>query len=158
MSMEPGENFIIPIEPVKHPLDYEIFVPNVGKCTVYAKAHNVELGFAITLHKIQGQTCSKIILDLNKRTSQPYLDFSGLYVGLSRVKKSDDLRLMPLHQGSPGLDYLKNLKPPKDLLDWHKGFDQDKGRGKRWFPEKVTLQNDERESKKREASKKKRSS
>ena len=91
----------------------------------------------MTLHKIQGQTCQKIILDLNKRPSQPHMNFSGLYVGLSRIRKSSDLRLMPLQAQSTGLQHLKTLAPNNDLLEWHTGFSVDTGHGKFWQAERV---------------------
>jgi hypothetical protein len=65
------------------------------------KPHAVEFGFAVTIHKMQGQTCERLILDLNKRPFSPQIEFHRLYVALSRVKQSRYLRLLPLQPLEP---------------------------------------------------------
>ena len=49
------------------------------------KCHAMELGFAITFHKLQGRTVSKLILDLRERPGRSKgiipVTFEGLYVG-----------------------------------------------------------------------------
>jgi len=52
-----------------------------------------ELGFAITFHKIQGQTVSKLILGVNRHPTLA-LTLPSLYVGLSRVRTSVNLRIL----------------------------------------------------------------
>ncbi len=54
----------------------------------------VELGFTITLHKIQGQTCEKLIVDINDRPFIPHINFQGLHVAMSRVRRSAALRIL----------------------------------------------------------------
>lgn len=51
----------------------------------------VEVGYAMTFHKIQGRTINHIILDVNKRDFPPHITFNSLLVGLSRVKSGKDL-------------------------------------------------------------------
>jgi ubiquitin C-terminal hydrolase len=51
-----------------------------------------------------------------------------VFVGISRVKKSMDIRLMPAHAGA-NFDHLTELKPHPDLHIWLQGYD-DKGE---WF-------------------------
>ena len=54
------------------------------------------LTFSITYHKIHGQTVNKIILDLNSSPSKA-LDLPSVYVGgISRVRNSSDMRILPL--------------------------------------------------------------
>jgi hypothetical protein len=81
------------------------------------KVHGYELGFAITFHKIQGQTCDKLIVDLNERPFQPQVSFATFYVAISRVRRSSDLRLLPLH-GNRNLNHLLALRAPKQLHKW----------------------------------------
>jgi hypothetical protein len=51
-----------------------------AKVNIQTKSHGVELGYYITLHKIEGQTCQRIIVDLNYRPFKPQISFSGFYV------------------------------------------------------------------------------
>ena len=92
---------------------------------VKIKPHAVELAFAITIHKIQGQTCSRLILDLNKRPFNPQISYHGLYVALSRVRNSESIRLLPLQPGATNLNYLFALSPPKILYDWIQRYNAD---------------------------------
>lgn len=77
--------------------------------------------------QVQGQTCSKLILDLNKRSFPPALTLNSLYVGLSRVRSSTCLRLLPLQFGQKDFGHLLSLQLPKSLLTWKKGFDPKTG-------------------------------
>ena len=86
------------------------------------KTHPIELGFAITVHKVQGQTCDRLILDLNKRPFRPNINFHGLYVALSGVKLGSNLRILPLHHNNNNLNYLQNLKPSEHLTEWLEAF------------------------------------
>ena len=44
-----------------------------GSVVLTRKKHSVELGFAVTYHKVQGQTLDSVILLLHKRTSRQIL-------------------------------------------------------------------------------------
>jgi hypothetical protein len=72
------------------------------------KPYAVEFGIPVTIHKMQGQTCERLILDLNKRPFSPQIELHGLYVALSRVKQSRNLRLLPLQPLQTNLNYLFN--------------------------------------------------
>lgn len=102
------------------------------KDSLQYRPHAVELKFAVTVGKVQGKTCVKVILQLNKRNFMPYLTFHMLIVELSRVKKGDDIRLVPPQPGNASLDYLAQLKPSEDLLTWLEAFDDDDGMGAPW--------------------------
>ena len=67
---------------------------------------------------MQGQTCERLILDLNKRPFSPQIEFHGLNVALSRVKQSRNLRLLPLQPFQTNLNYLLNLKPQLAITNW----------------------------------------
>jgi hypothetical protein len=89
------------------------------------KCHSLEPAFAITYHKLQGKTVSKIILDLRKRPGICIKDvtFEGLYVGWTRVRKGADIRVIPC--GNRGtFDHLKKLGPSSKLIAWMSGFGQ----------------------------------
>jgi hypothetical protein len=94
------------------------------------RGYGVDLGYSVTLHKIQGQTCDKLIVDLNDRPFLPKVSYHGFYVAVSRVRRNEDLRIMPIQPGKPDLRYLTRLQPPKKLITWlncydaHGAFDQ----------------------------------
>ena len=74
-----------------------------------------ELGFATTVHKSQGQTMGKIIVDLN---DNPFLNptLAMIYVILTRVRNGDDIRLMPFRKPDPQWKArLRNLTFPPEL-------------------------------------------
>jgi len=92
------------------------------------KCHSVAIAFAITFHKLQGKTIPKVILDLRKRPGSGAgimdVDFEGLYVGWTRVRKGADIRVIPSHNGAAdAFDHLMSLGPSAHLLCWLKGFD-----------------------------------
>jgi hypothetical protein len=90
----------------------------------------VDLAFALTFHKIQGKTVDKIILDLNKRPGTRHkmnsLDFFALYVGISRVRDPENMRILPPHNGAGDLNYIKRLKCDPRLRRWLRGYNRDK--------------------------------
>ena len=107
---------------VKIPLEYKSHLKNsikVGiKQYVNYKSHMIELAFAITYHKVQGQTMNKIILDLNKRPpSLKQLDFHAFYVGMTRVELPTNIRILPCQDDS-NFKHLLDLKPNKNLKSW----------------------------------------
>jgi hypothetical protein len=89
---------------------------------IKVRTHAIELGFAITFHKVQGKTLPRIILDLNNRPFKPQITFNMLLVGLSRVTSGQNFRILPL-QPNASLEYLTNLKPDPLLSVWMAGFD-----------------------------------
>ena len=105
-TLVPGE-VVIPIKIKCLPEKGKISVRGrAKKITLNCKPHAVELGFACTSQKIQGQTCNRLILDLNPRPFLPKIEYHSLYVGLSRVRTGQHLRIMPLHQKVMNLNYL----------------------------------------------------
>jgi len=83
----------------------------------------VDVGFAITFDKAQSKTLSTAILDF---TQWPHmnLSFERVLVGLTRVKNTDDNRIMPLPPGGT-FEHLYKLKPDPRMLCWLKGFSKD---------------------------------
>ena len=67
--------------------------------------------FAVTFHKLQGQTVSKLIVVLNDHYGKFILSvsFESLYVSLSRIQCKDDIRIW--FSCYEDLEYLTKLKP-----------------------------------------------
>jgi hypothetical protein len=114
-TLVPGQ-VVIPLISQSHQ-NNKIEFGNNGVIIRY-KSYMHELGFALTFHKIQGQTVNRIILDLNNRPNQlGKLNFFGFYVGISRVKFGKNLRILP-RQPYASFSHLKRLKPDPNLKEW----------------------------------------
>ena len=97
------------------------------KSKIYYRTHGLDLAFALTFHKFQGQTVDKIILDLSKTPKNVFnlLCFQAFYVGMMRVKKSSCIRILPGPDGrKPKLSHLLTLKPDPELQRWLDAFDR----------------------------------
>lgn len=85
-----------------------------------------DVGLLSTLHKIQGKTIDRIILQLNQRRgSLMPINMFGLLVALSRVTHGDNIRILPPHEGESMdsfLAYLKELRPCPYLSRWRQGI------------------------------------
>ena len=85
----------------------------------------VEMWFAMTVNKAQGQTMPKVIIALSH---QPHMNYSraGLYVAFSRVKHSDHLRLFITGNTEDdrknSMHYIWNLPPDLTVKSFFKGF------------------------------------
>jgi hypothetical protein len=87
------EAFVIPVIIAKKPT-----IKVLDKKIPY-RCPAVELGFAIIYHKLQGKTLDCLILDLNKRGCQSEVNLMSLPVGLSQVRQSIHVRILPPFQG-----------------------------------------------------------
>ncbi|KZS03136.1 Uncharacterized protein APZ42_034213 [Daphnia magna] len=84
-TLKPGR-VVIPVPRVSKWEPVNIKLPGRRQAdTFHYQPHGVEQRFAVTVNKIQGQTCNKVIIQLNKRSFMPRLTFSMLYAALSRV-------------------------------------------------------------------------
>ncbi len=95
------------------------------KSKIYYRSHGVDLAFALTFHKFQGQTVGKILLDLSQTPKNVFrLCFQAFYVGMTRVKKSDCIRILPGPDGGkPDLSHLLSFEPDPELQRWLDAFD-----------------------------------
>lgn len=72
----------------------------------------------------------QIILDLNFHEGKGGITtYSGLYVGLSRVRRGADVKLFPMlpnphNINATSLHYLRTLSPSANLAKWLAGFDE----------------------------------
>ena len=88
------------------------------------RMHPVDLLFAVTYHKLQGVTLDMLILAINKHPNPRLrLVLSSLYVGISRVHKLDEIRVLPFTLDD--VDYLVTLKLDKLLVDWLNNYTND---------------------------------
>ena len=78
---------------------------------------------AMTYHKVQGQTCSRIILD----PSSSRLTFAHILVGQSRVRKSEHLYLIK-EMDRETIVRLKRIRAPDYLHDWNESYVPVEGR------------------------------
>ena len=87
------------------------------------KAFPLQLGFALTFHKVQSKTIAKGILVLGERSFLPQINLPMLFVGMSRFKSSKDMRVLD----PVGKDflYLLNLKPDPIIDHWLSGIQVD---------------------------------
>lgn len=101
--------------------------PNKRKA-IYVTPLAVELCYAMTINKAQGQTTGKIIININRTTARSIhlMKLQTLYVALSRVRTSDDLRFFP--KFNPGSwKYLNSLELNDNLLFFLKSYDPQTG-------------------------------
>ena len=76
--------------------------------------HGVELGFALTYHKVQGRTLDKVIIDLNVTQS---VTEAAFYVAVSRVSHLERMRFFPIFN-QEAKDAMCTKKFNKDLVIW----------------------------------------
>ena len=85
------------------------------------RMHPIDLLFAVTYHKLQGVTLDKLILSISKHPNVKLrLVMSSLYVGISRVHKMDEVRVLPYN--SSDIEYLCTLQHDPLLADWIRNY------------------------------------
>ena len=97
----------------------------VGKIEVHLP--NVQIAFAMTIHKSQGATLSRVVLDLN---SCPWMVMHQAYVGFTRVRHGCDFRLLAMRKNQSGLRSYKHLSKlgyGRNLFPWMAGYDNGNG-------------------------------
>ena len=97
------------------------------------KAFPLDLGFAITFHKVQGQTMRRIIMFLHERKTRQLakLMWESFYVAYTRVKYGDNIRVC--YAGSDvmnptttiGLQHIKKLRRPELYDVWQDTYDKE---------------------------------
>jgi hypothetical protein len=86
----------------------------------------IELAFAITIYKAQGRTLPRVILSLShRRMFQCQLSYAAIYVALSRVKESNNIRLLVHDRNGTKMEniqYITALKPCSSIKAFFAGF------------------------------------
>jgi hypothetical protein len=83
-----------------------------------------DLAFAITVHKAQGRTMDRVVVDLSSHpTYITQMNFAAVFVAMSRVRNRNHLRLLP-HPGNRNQHYqhLPLLKISQAVMAFYHGF------------------------------------
>jgi hypothetical protein len=85
-----------------------------------------DIGFSMTVHKSQGRTLRRIVIDLTSHPtgSKAQMEFAAVFVAMSRVRCKDHIRLVP-HKSFTNTDgylYLEDLKPNIHVNAFYHGF------------------------------------
>ena len=75
---------------------------------VKVKEHSCRLAFAMTDFKLQERTLPKLILSICKRPTPPWMELTGFYVLISRVRTIEGLRV--LYRDEQGFAHLRTLQ------------------------------------------------
>ena len=88
-----------------------------------------DLGFAMTVHKAQGRTIKRVVLDLVDHPNHfTRMNFAAVFVAMSRVGSSKHIRLLPHSKLGTKFNpvdayqYLTSLQPDKDSQAFCHGF------------------------------------
>ena len=103
-----------------------------------------DLAFAMTVHRAQGRTIKRVVLDLTEHPNHyTKMHFAAVFVAMSRVGNSDHIRLLPhSHLGkvfkpANAYQHLTALRPNKDAMAFCHGFSATKDshtQGMPWVP------------------------
>ena len=88
-----------------------------------------DLGFAMTVHKAQGRTIDRVVLDLTCfPTTCGRMEFAAVFVAMSRVRSKEHIRLLKhrqvgfRHDAAKAYSYLSELRPDKYVMAFYHGF------------------------------------
>ena len=88
-----------------------------------------DLAFAMTVHKAQGRTIRRVVIDLTHRPTQmSQMKFAAIFVAMSRVQKTDHIRLLTHRRTGKQFDpqqaysYITTLKPDDNVMSYYAGF------------------------------------
>jgi hypothetical protein len=103
-----------------------------------------DLAFSMTVHKAQGRTISRVVLDLtNFPTTFGRFNFAAVFVAMSRVEMGDHIRLLCHTKGSMPFDpiahyqYLVGLRPDDDAMAFYHGFSYTADSYMLWSPRRA---------------------
>ena len=87
----------------------------------------------MTIHKAQGRTIPKVIIDLSSHpTTSTQMNFAAIFVAMSRVKNMEDMRLLSHEKKGNTIDvvqaysYITQLKPCDFVMAFYHGYENDK--------------------------------
>ena len=113
------------------PLKLDYHNTTVHGVKIRYNAFPFDLRFAITYHKVQGQTMNKVILFLHERTTKQLaaLQWESLYVAYTRVKNANGIRVCYFGSDTSSnrtlLQHLKKLHRPELFDAWQSGYDKE---------------------------------
>ena len=107
-------------------------IPGVGRSTLPSRVrltnfYPLEMSFAMTVEKAQGQTMNHVIIALSdRRANKCRFDYSSVYVAFSRVRDKNNLRILLStsneHIPNWSMLYLEHLKPSKSTFAFFAGY------------------------------------
>ena len=120
LAKTPAGETIIPLLPTSRNVTISRYLKmpqKTKKETVLVTAHPYHLLFATTYHGVQCRTLPKIVLCVSW-PSQPALTYNAFYVGISRVRTGEDVRLLQLPNSVPRNEMVARLRSmvPKATL------------------------------------------
>ena len=126
------KDILVPVvQNLRFPTVMDTWIKADGKNVFPAKVRTtdplgIQLSFALTYDKAQGQTIDKLILCLEKNpVGKLQMTYNKLLVGLTRVQHSQDMRILPSQGGNDSvLNYLLDLMPEPEYFHWLKGFEK----------------------------------
>ena len=99
------------------------------RCMINGSIYNLivcsfpyDMLFCVTIHKLQGMTLNRLILDLTKPVYPPHHTFEAALVAASRVRKGAHVRVL-----RPGWAHLLEYTADHRVRSWLSGFDQHGG-------------------------------
>ena len=98
-----------------------------------------DLAFSMTVHKAQGRTISRVVLDLTQYpTSYGRHSYPAVFVALSRVRTSEHIRLLHTDHNPRAphrcYEYLTKLKPDPYSMAFYHGFKYIDDHAQIWCP------------------------
>ena len=92
----------------------------------------IDLAFAMTVHKAQGRTISRVVLALSEHNVDICkMTYPSIFVAMTRIKHRDYLRILYHDRGArpglKGLQYITALKPNRNVLHYYAGFTDSNG-------------------------------
>ena len=109
----------------------------------------VQSAFSMTIHKAQGRTIKRMVVDLTWQGSHNCrMEYAAVFVALSRVASKDHIRLLRhakvgrMFDPEEAYGYLAKLKPARAVAAFYHGFVPRTGRGttslgEAWNPERA---------------------
>jgi uncharacterized protein (DUF2249 family) len=114
---------VVPVPASKALLEYETgslyaTMSNVPRVLRH-HGHPITLAFALTDFKVQGKTLDFLNMSIASRPFPPHIDMKGFYVMISRVRRSNALRVLSRHDD---LRHLANLRHAPELAVWDASY------------------------------------
>ena len=114
--------------------EFSYFTNNLLTPIATARVRNpfpFDLGFAMTVHKAQGRTIRRVVLDLTEHSNHyTKMKFAAVFVAMSRVASREHIRLLghtklgTQFDANQAYHYLTTLKAENDALAFYHGHEQ----------------------------------
>ena len=112
-------------EVVKSSGDMKVTVQGMQKGNLPGKTHVLDPAFCVTYNKLQGVTVENgLVVVLTKNPKLSHLDLNKVFVALSRVKRAEDLAVMPPAE-EKDFDHLTTLSWSEELIAWNEHYTDD---------------------------------